>query len=351
MSNHPDDRGSALGAVGRYDVLGKISINTATDVLLGRSFWPEGDGDRLVVIKRVHPAFAHVEPLVEEFLDDARMAMRFMHSHIASVYDVERDGDDAFLVMELLYGRDLRAVMRRMAARGVRLPLALALSLVRTLCQALDYAHRLNDEVGWPFGFVHRYVGPHNVHVAFGGEVKLRGFTANRARRSTRTLPAPYEVGYISPEHFRGRPLDRRADVFSLGVLLHELTTGRRLYRGDTPFAIMQASLNEPARRPSRDVPGYPAALEKVVMAALDQEPDRRPRTAALLAEQLRDVQRQLRLSGGQEELARCMEQLYAEELDEVRRPGEGGGDPRKRLLAELRNAAEEGALREGEVA
>lgn len=287
--------------LGRYEVIGRIALGTTAEVLLAQFFWHGTNDARLVVIKRLRAELAGDAQVASCFLEASNRAMALMHSNIAAIFEVERTtertGDGVMLVMEPLYGRELRALARRLASRRMRMPLGLAVHLVREVCLGVDHAHQHTDAAGAPLGVVHGDVSPHHVHICFNGEVKLRNFEGAGLREG--------RTGYMPPETGRDGARgarDQRSDVFGLGLLLHELITGQ-LYRGE-----------EPPRRGGDDA-SYPAALERIVRAALARERAHRTETAGQLAAQLDEVRRQLRLSGNSGELARLMQRLYASEL------------------------------------
>jgi serine/threonine protein kinase len=237
--------------------------------------------EKRVVVKRLLPQHAGNPELLAMFLDEARLCAGLRHPHIAEVYDVGEDQGDYFLAMEHVTGGDLRALLDA----GGALPLADALAIAAAVGEGLHHAHEHRDEGGRALEIVHRDVSPSNVLVSVAGEVKLIDFGVAKwtaQRTETRHGVLKGKCAYMSPEQCRAEPLDRRSDVFALGVVLYELTTGRRPFEGANDFEIMTAVVRGEPRPPSAVAEGYPQALEEIVMSAL--APRREDRTATALA-------------------------------------------------------------------
>jgi len=173
--------------------------------------------------------------------------------------------------------------LRRLTVRDHRLSFALGAYIIAEACAGLHAAHELCDDQGNPFGLVHRDISPSNLFITYEGEVKVLDFgIATAAHRLTKTSTGTVKgkFSYMSPEQCLGEPLDRRSDIFSLGVVLYELTTQRRLFKRANELLVLKGVTEDPIPRPSREIPGYPELLERVVMRALSRDPSRRHRTA-----------------------------------------------------------------------
>src|SRR6478609_2170467 len=231
--------------------------------------------DRRVAIKTVK-----VENLSEEaaaeyehrFRTEARSAARLQHPNIVSVYDSDRDGDVAFLVMEYIQGDDLKHHLDR----GVRYSLEQSLKIIRDLLSALDYAHKQ--------GIVHRDIKPANLLVEPGGRVKLTDFGVARIQDSgeaTRTQGSMVgTLKYMAPEQVQGQKIDSRADLFSVGVVLYQLLTDKRPFDGENDFSIIHQIIGHDPPPPSSINPRLPGALDAVVARALAKTRDERFATA-----------------------------------------------------------------------
>ncbi len=246
------------------------------DIYLARAATMNG-AERLLVIKRIHAEKAQDPRFVELFMREARMAALLEHPNLVQTYDVGRIEGEYFLVMEYLHGLDLQQLVLACQRRGmVKPPLSVSLAVLRALLAGLHYAHDRRDFDGTPLGIIHRDVTPQNVRVTFDGAVKLLDFGLVAAGATAVAGKAPY----MSPEQARGDLLDRRSDIFSAGILLYELTVGRRLYRAQVDLEARQRVLHEPTPDPRQFVSDYPEMLRGVVMRALAKDPDGRFETA-----------------------------------------------------------------------
>ena len=313
----PADAADLPARFGRYEVLGPLARGGMAEVFLARATGL-GGFERRFVIKRLQRDLAGDEGVVRMFLDEARLCAALQHPNIVQVVDVDRGPSGVFMVMEFLHGVDLMAVLRRTTRAGIPIPMGLALHVVLAVCAGLHHAHEHRDDQGRPLGLVHRDISPHNVFATYDGAVKVIDFGIAKAHgrlAGTRTGTIKGKLGYMAPEQCRGLPLDRRCDVFCVGILLFELTTGRKLYRGRDDYELLRAVVERRATRPSAVVPGYPAALEAVVMRALAMDPDDRYPTAAALAADVEAFRRQHDLRDGTAELAAYLRDLFGPEL------------------------------------
>jgi serine/threonine-protein kinase len=272
--------------LGRYQIIGRLATGGMAEVYLALS----GDlpGFRtLVVVKRILPHLASNAQFIRMFLDEARLAALLDHPNIVRIVEVGHDGEDYFLVMELVQGKPLSAVLRK-AAREHRPPSpALTSYLISQAASGLSYAHTLTDGEGRPLGVVHRDVSPQNVLISFEGAVKMIDFGVARAfGRVAHTSPGGLKgkIDYMSPEQASAEEVDHRADVFALGVVLWEALTGRRLFRRETELATMRAIVDDPIPHPSEMAPTIPIELDQIVMRALRKRKDARYATANEMA-------------------------------------------------------------------
>jgi len=263
--------------LGRYQIIGRLATGGMAEVYLALS----GDlpGFRtLVVVKRILPHLASNAQFIRMFLDEARLAALLDHPNIVRIIEVGHDGEDYFLVMELVQGKPLSAVLRK-AAREHRPPgAALTSFLISQAAHGLAYAHTLTDGDNRPLGVVHRDVSPQNVLISFEGAVKMIDFGVARAfGRVAHTSPGGLKgkIDYMSPEQASAEEVDHRADVFALGVVLWEALTGRRLFRRETELATMRAIVDDPIPHPS-EMAEIPAELDAIVMRALRKRKDAR---------------------------------------------------------------------------
>lgn len=312
---------SPVRSIGRYEVAGRLATGGMGEILLARMRGP-GGFERAVVIKRILPHLADHESAVRMFLDEARIVAGIRHPNVIQVHELIHDQSNLCIVMEYLEGESLSGVMRRMQTRGKMLDARLCAHVVSELAAGLHAAHELRDADGNPGGLVHRDVSPQNTFITYDGIVKILDFGiayfhARRTKTETGTLRGKFE--YMSPEQCLAKSLDRRSDVFALGVVLYELTTGHRLFRRKNQLLTLRAIVEETVMAPTQVVPGYPRPLEEIVMRALAKDPDERYQSAAEMRRDL--VQAAHSASGAlpDEALASLMGDLFRERREEKR--------------------------------
>jgi serine/threonine-protein kinase len=253
------------------------------------------------------------------FLDEARTAAGIGHANVAQVFELGRDDDTYWLAMEYLHGEPLREVIRRAEVQRVRVGAGIAARICADAALGLHAAHELRRKDGSLLGLVHRDVSPHNLFVTYDGHVKVVDFgiakSADRLAEDTGAGILKGKIAYMSPEQVSRGAVDRRTDVFALGVVLWEMTTGRRLFRSDTDLETLSKLLDCVVPRPSSIVPGYPPELEACVLKALARRLEDRYATAQDFS---RALQQYLVRSGsfvGVEEVAELMRALFADRI------------------------------------
>jgi serine/threonine-protein kinase len=285
------------------------------DVWRAETTGPEGFVKE-VALKVVRGEHRGDDAFVRMFVQEARLAARLHHANVVQVFDFAEVDGQHYLAMELVSGRTLREVVDRARERGVRVGLARSVHVAAEVARALAYAHRVEVD-GRPAGLVHRDVSPQNVLVSYEGEVKLADFGIARAAgavEQTRPGTIKGKLAYMAPEQARGEPVDARADVFALGVVLWELCTGRRLFARDSDAATLAALVaSDPISRPSAWNEEVPPELDELVLGAVERDPARRIPTADALAEALAGLR--LRLARGPEDvdLRALMSRLWPE--------------------------------------
>ncbi|HSK01077.1 MAG TPA: protein kinase [Kofleriaceae bacterium] len=305
--------------LGKHDLIRQIAVGGMAELYLARTMGLEGF-EKLVVLKRILPQYAGSSSFVNMFLNEARLAATLHHPNIAQVFDIDQDGADYFFSMEYVHGQDLGHLVASANESGVPISLDAALTLVAGLCAGLHYAHEKVGPDGRPLHVVHRDVSPSNVLVSYDGAVKLVDFGIARAGSTPATTRGGLKgkIAYMSPEQCRGKAsLDRRSDVFSIGTILYELTTGRLPFTDETEYGILNQIVNRDAEPPGRLVTGYPPALEAIAMRALARDPDQRYATALEMQKDVEDFAHENRLRVSPLVLARLMGTLYPTRLEE----------------------------------
>jgi eukaryotic-like serine/threonine-protein kinase len=266
----------SLMKYGRYEVikeLGKGSMGVVYKAL-------DPQIERLVALKVLRPDRVTSDAFVQRFLKEAKAIGRLSHPNIVTVYDAGQDHGTIYIAMEFLEGELLnQAVEKR------RLGLRESINLGVQVAETLDYAHKK--------GIVHRDIKPTNIIVGAGGQVKITDFGIARIEDPSR--PEQTQAGeilgtpaYMSPEQVLSRPVDGRSDLFSLGIILYELSTGQRPFKGENLSAIFNAITQQNPTPPAKLNPAVPEKLSQVVMKCLDKTPEKRFETGVALAEALK---------------------------------------------------------------
>jgi len=305
--------------LGRYELIRRLAIGGMAELYLARSTGIAGF-EKLVALKRILPQYAEADDFVAMFLDEARLAATIHHSNVAQVYDIGSDADGLYFTMEYVHGVDLRAIVSTVVKRGELVPLEHALAIAIGAAAGLHAAHELTAPDGAPLSLVHRDVSPSNVLVSYGGCVKIIDFgVVKAARRQTETRAGTLKgkIAYMSPEQCMGADLDRRSDVFSLGILLWEMTTGVRLFAAESEYALLRQIVDHDAPRPSTVRADYPADLEAIVMRALSRSRDDRYATAQELQLALEELARRRCLSVSSVQLGSFVRGLFPDRAAE----------------------------------
>ena len=273
-----------------------------------------GAFERYVVLKTISPDRANDQRFVTMFLDEARLSATLNHQNIAQVYEVDEADGSLFITMEYVHGENLRHILENTLRKGWTIPIELAVMIVASAAAGLHHAHERKGKNGSPLNIVHRDVSPANIMVGYDGSVKLLDFGIAKAEeRSTKTQQGTIKgkYGYMSPEQCRGKPIDRRSDIFALGIVLYEITTLRRAFRGNDDFDTMKRIVNGDIVPPSVAVPSYPRELEAIVLTAMARDPDFRFQTTQEMLEALDAFMVRAKLSGSPSAMARFMTQLF----------------------------------------
>lgn len=268
---------------GDFVLIKRIATGGMAEVYLALKDGP-ASFNRLVALKSILRQ-RHEDPtFVAMFFNEACLGSRFNHPNLINVYDVVEIDGRLTLVMEYVDGPTVAQMAKRLAEKGEELPRKVSIRIVLDACRGLFHAHHLVDIDGKPLEVVHRDVSPQNILVGYNGQVKVFDFgiarTATQDDEGSISGVLAGKYAYMSPEQCHGFDLDERSDVFSLGIILYELTTKRRLFRRKSQIEVLRAITEEDVTPPSEIVADYPRALERIVMKALQRDPKDRPATA-----------------------------------------------------------------------
>jgi serine/threonine protein kinase len=302
-------------AFGKYELLRKIASGGMGQVFLARE---RGGVERLVVLKLILPHLAEDDEFLNMFVEEARLVGRLRHPNLVTILDLLEIEGRQCLAMEYVQGDDLRRVDKHARLKGQLLPPGLVLRIIAEAAAGLDYAHQARDAQGQPLKLVHRDVSPQNILVGFDGGVKIIDFGVAKAAGSSQHTATGVLKGkypYMSPEQASGQAIDGRSDQFALGVVLWELLTGKRLFKGETDLMTLRLVKDCQVPFPSQLNPKLPPGLDDVVMRALEASPQKRFSDCGAFRLALEDYILQMRLQASSAHLAAYLRGLYAERI------------------------------------
>jgi serine/threonine protein kinase len=263
------------------------------DVFKGRIQGP-GGFERVFVVKRILPHLSDDPAFIKMFVDEAKLSARLNHPNIVQVFELGSVEGEYFISMEYIPGHDLAETTRAIWKKAGPPRVDMVAYVGREICRALSYAHSLTDEKGTPLGMIHRDVSPSNVMLSFEGAVKLLDFGIAKALGDTQdqtnggTLKGKY--AYMAPEQTEGENVDHRIDIFAAGIVMHEVLTGRRLFKGANDLQTIERVRRCEVRPPSQFNPAVPPELDAILLKALSRNRDDRYQDASEMAEALDQV-------------------------------------------------------------
>ncbi len=303
-------------AYGQYVLVRKLAEGGMAEIFLAKRLGADGF-ERNVVIKRMLPHLSALPDFVEMFRDEARLAARLVHPNVVQIHELGFTEDCYYICMEYLPGEDFSTTVRTASYRGEYVPVPLVLRVLADAARGLHYAHDFTDESGKPLNIVHRDISPSNLYVTYEGQVKVLDFGIAKAESrlaQTRTGVVKGKYVYMAPEQARGAEVDRRSDVFSLGVSLYEALTHVRPFARDNDLAVLNALLDGDYQPPRALRPDLSPELEAVVLKAMAYEPADRYATAAEFAQDLEALLAREPVSPTGSTLAAYLRQSFGEE-------------------------------------
>jgi len=277
---------------GRYHLIRRVSVGGTAEIFKAKAMSP-GGFEKIVAVKRLLPHAEEDPVLVQHFMSESKLVAVLDHPLVAKVYEVGKVGHTPYLAMEYVYGVDLQELMRVLTERGGPADPRLVCAIGIQAAHALDYAHHVVDAAGRPCEIVHRDVSPQNFMMSSTGELKLIDFGIAKFAGSegqTKTGIVKGKHAYMSPEQVRRKPLDGRSDLFSLGVILWELTCGERLFRADSLLETLEKVDAAQVTPPVDLFPETPPGLSLWIMRCLGRLREDRPHRAGVVAEALEAV-------------------------------------------------------------
>jgi serine/threonine protein kinase len=321
MSGIPAGAGSLLGKrLGKYEILALLALGGTAEIYLARIAGAAGF-EKYVVVKCLHDHLADDTEFVKMFLDEARLGAMFDHSNVVQTFELGEHENRYYMVMEFLAGLSLAMIVRRAQDRlsGGILPVPLTLNVAAQACAGLHYAHDRTAN-GKPLNLVHRDISPQNLVISFEGIVKVVDFGIARAEvRDTKTKAGTIKgkFAYMSPEQCIAANVDRRTDVFALGVIVWELLTGRRLFKRNSPYETYQAVIECAVPAPSSINNQLEPAVDEIVMKAVAKDKEQRYPSAEAFGDAMQGYLHHRGKSSGPGELSRFFDQYFGQEIEE----------------------------------
>lgn len=308
---------------GKYTLLRRLASGGMAEIFLAlqRS---AGGFEKLIVIKRILPSMNQDKAFIEMLLHEARVAASMSHPNIVQTFDVGQVDGTYFIAMEHIHGEDIRSIVRAMRKKVLsEFPLEHAIAITIGMCAGLAYAHERRDLEGRSLNIVHRDISPQNIVVTFSGDVKIVDFgvakSSSQSGEDTKDGQLKGKVPYMSPEQAAGQSIDWRSDIFAVGVLLFELSTGKRLFKGASEFETLKLICDKEYPRPSEVKPGFPGALDRIIMKALEKDREKRYQSAREMQSDLEAFVREERIPVSQISLTQWMQSLFEDKLAQQR--------------------------------
>ncbi len=304
---------------GPFHLLHKLARGGMAETWLARAENDETGHE--LVIKRILPEVAGDADVRAFFVEEARTAKLLDHENLVRTWDVGEAEGEHYIAMEYIWGMDLRRIAERGQAVGQFIPLRLVVDICMRVARGLFVAHNLADDRGRPVGLVHRDISPPNIMVGFDGKVKLVDFGIAKAEShymKVRPGQLKGKFSYMAPEQVQGLEVDARTDIFALGTVLYELTTRKRLFKGDSDMATIKLVSEARFDPPHRVRADYPPRLEEIVLKALARDPADRYADAREFATALENYLKETRSEPTQAQLANYVREIFVDELETI---------------------------------
>lgn len=319
---------------GRYFLVDKVAVGGMAEVFKARIF-SEGGFQKLLVIKRILGHLGGNEEFVDMFIDEAKISVELQHPNIVQVYDFGKIRDNYFIAMECIEGKDVKGILRKLAERRKILPVEYAACIAHEMCKGLDFAHKKHDLQGDHLGIIHRDVSPSNILVSYDGDVKVADFGIAKAQISlynTKDGVLKGKFEYMSPEQASGEDISPSSDIFACGIILHEMLTGRRLFKTDSEIKTLNKIKAVDVGLPSATNPAVPARMDEIVMRALSRDPADRFADSRAFQQALLEFMYPSTPDVVRDSLKHFMQELFEEEIAAERGRLRAGSDKAVKL-------------------
>lgn len=282
------DENSEAKKFGRYTIVELLATGG-----MARIFKARTTHENVLTLKKILPEYSTNPDFIKMFLEEAKISLNLKHPNVVRVLDFGQIEGNYYLAMEYVFGRDLGSMLRTCAEKRVYIPIDVACLIILQCCRGLDYAHSMTDTFGTSMGLVHRDISPPNILLSYNGEAKILDFGIAKAvkgagRRNTRSGVLKGKFSYMSPEQASGEPLDHQSDLFSLGIVFHELLTSRSLFYSDDEIETLERVRKARVDPPSKNRKDLPKELDRIVLKALTLKKKNRFQTCAEFADAIR---------------------------------------------------------------
>ena len=304
---------------GKYYLLELINIGGMAEVFKAKMFGVEGF-EKIVAIKRILPEVAEDAEFIKMFVDEAKIAVKLQHPNVVQIFELGKIDESYFIAMELINGKDIKTIRKRLKRVELLMPVEQSAYIISQVCDGLDYAHRKTDEKMNPLNIVHRDISPQNMIVSYEGTVKLIDFGIAKAKsKSTKTQVGMLKgkFSYMSPEQVNGQPIDRRSDIFSLGVVFFEMLTGKRLFLGKNDVETLEKIRKAEVVPPSYFNSDVPPELDRIVLKALAKDREDRYQWASEFSEDLKKFSYSSGKTFSRQDMMNFMSEFFADEIEE----------------------------------
>lgn len=302
--------------LGRYILIDKIASGGMADVFRAKLCGVEGF-EKDFAIKRILPYWSHNREFVEMLIDEAKVLLHLNHANIVQVNELNRDYDIYYIVMEFVDGIDLRHLLKHISEKGKVIPLEIALFIALQICNGLQYAHEKRDKnLNLSLELVHRDISPQNILLSFEGEVKVTDFGIAKAigrTTETQTGVLKGKFSYMSPEQALGQDVDSKTDIFAVGILMYEMATGDKCFKGQNDMATLEAVRQARVEFDEKKKDRIPAGLRNIILKCLQKDKNDRYPSMASLKSDLRALERSLGFETHPENLKEYLSEALAD--------------------------------------
>ncbi|MBN2693685.1 serine/threonine protein kinase [bacterium] len=306
--------------LGKYYLLDLIATGGMAEIWLAKQVGAKGF-EKLVVIKKILPSLVKDKEFIQMFFDEANIASQLNHPNVVQIYDLEATDNNYYIAMEYIFGEDLRNIVIESTERKNPLPLFYAFHIISQAALGLHHAHTHTDVYGNSLNIVHRDISPQNILVSYNGNVKVVDFgVAKAATRSQKTEAGILKgkVGYMSPEQAMGYQIDGRSDIFALGIVLYEITLGKRLFMSDSALRVLKMITEDNITPPHLVHPAYPKELSSIIMGCLERDVNKRFQSGLELHLKIEETLKKYSPSLGVE-LTQWMQKVFADKIQSIK--------------------------------